>query len=326
MSARWDGRDLVQPITADQPCGENLEDTPLLAAFDAFRLFGQSTPVDPPPDWSEIRARALEGLDRSRDLRLLAHLGTAALRTDGVPAFAETLDVASRWLETYWTQTYPLIDEDAIVRRNALNCFADRMATVEGLRRAPLVSNRQHGTFSLRDIDIAAGVQPPSDGDLRPEEAVIDAAFAAMPLDELTQLQQSVTGARAALTRIDERMRQGGGPEAAPSFDPLSTQLTRMDRVLRAKLAARPDANGAGEADEGAAPAAVSAIRSRDDATRALDAVADFFRRHEPSSPVPLFVERAKRLVSRNFLEGLADIAPDALAQARAAGGLKKGE
>jgi hypothetical protein len=43
----------------------------------------------------------------------------------------------------------------------------------------------------------------------------------------------------------------------------------------------------------------------------------------EPDSAV---LERAKRLVSKDFLEVLADIAPDALAQARAAGGLKDSE
>jgi type VI secretion system protein ImpA len=67
-------------------------------------------------------------------------------------------------------------------------------------------------------------------------------------------------------------------------------------------------------------------IGSRQDAIAALDAVADFFRRTEPSSPIPLFLSRAKRLVSKDFLEVLADIAPDAVAQARVAGGLRDGE
>jgi type VI secretion system protein ImpA len=71
---------------------------------------------------------------------------------------------------------------------------------------------------------------------------------------------------------------------------------------------------------------AVGSIRTRQDAIRALDAVADYFRRNEPSSPIPLFVERAKRLVAKDFLEVLADIAPDALAQARAAGGIHQSE
>ena len=83
----------------------------------------------------------------------------------------------------------------------------------------------------------------------------------------------------------------------------------------------------AGVDSAAAAPAAGSAggvVKSRQDAIRALDAVADFFKRTEPSSPIPLFLARAKRLVSKDFLEVLADIAPEAVAQARAAGGLKR--
>ena len=56
---------------------------------------------------------------------------------------------------------------------------------------------------------------------------------------------------------------------------------------------------------------------------RTLDAVAAFFRTNEPSSPVPLFIERAKRLVAKDFLEVLRRLAPDALAQAKAAGGVR---
>jgi len=85
--------------------------------------------------------------------------------------------------------------------------------------------------------------------------------------------------------------------------------------------AVEPSANGG--ASQGAA---LGPVKSRQDAIRALDAVSAFFRQTEPSSPVPLFLERAKRLVSKDFLEVLADIAPEALAQARAAGGLKDSE
>jgi type VI secretion system protein ImpA len=70
----------------------------------------------------------------------------------------------------------------------------------------------------------------------------------------------------------------------------------------------------------------VTDIKSRQDAIRALDAVAAFFRSHEPSSPVPLFVERAKRLVSKSFMEVLEDIAPEGLSQAQLIGGIKNDE
>jgi len=339
MSARWEDPALFQPIKADQPCGENLEDTPLMASFDALRLFGQSrspeSPPEPnenrkPPEWTEIKANAVKALGQSKDLRLLACLGTALLRTDGLPAFFETLTVASRWLDAYWSQVYPVIDEDAVARRNALNCFADPMAVVDRLRRVPLVDNRQHGKFSLRDIDLALGQIPVGNGDVRPDIEPINAAFSEMPLEELTGLQQSVADAIAVLKNIDARMRSdGGGEEATPTFDPLSAQLVKMNRVLSAQLASRPDGNTVQASGlpggEGAA-LAVGIIKSRQDAVRALDAVADFFRRNEPSSPVPLLLDRAKRLVSKDFLEVLADIAPEALGVARAAGGLKSNE
>ena len=344
MNAQWE--QLLLPISEEHPCGESLEDTDLLGSFDSFRLFGQSRPLDAPPDkndktdkwvpkpaespeWVTIRDRALEALRKSKDLRLLALLGTAVLRTDGVPAFSDTLKVASQWLETHWSQVFPLIDEDAVPRRNALNCFADPMAVVDFLRRTALVTSRQHGVFSLRDIDIAAHQLSPGDGDRAVDENQVNAAFASAPLADLAQLQDCTTAAVAALHDIDAKMRDAAGSEATPGFDPLTAQLTRINQVLRAQIARHPENAAAATAGGDAPPASTESaapdgiVKSRQDAIRALDAVADFFKRTEPSSPIPLFLARAKRLVSKDFLEVLADIAPDAVAQARAAGGLK---
>jgi type VI secretion system protein ImpA len=347
MSASWGGADLLQPISADQPCGQNLEDTPLLASFDGYRLYGRTKPLESapepdenapktvqdrdekPPDWGEIKEKSLEALRLSKDLRLLAHLGTSLLRTDGLPAFLDTVKIASDWLNSYWDTTYPPVDGDGIVRRSALNCFADPIAVIDALRKAPLVKSRQHGTFSLRDIDIASGQLAPGKAEARPDESLINGAFSSVPLPELTELHQRVNDATQSLKTIDAKMREEVGTEAAPSFDLLSAQLTKIDRVLRAQIAARPDAapmeGVEGEAGPAGQPAAgfSGAVRSRQDAIRALDAVADYFRHNEPSSPVPMFCERAKRLISMGFLEMLADIAPDAVAQARAAGGVK---
>jgi type VI secretion system protein ImpA len=345
VSAAWDGLDLLQPISEAEPCGKSLEDTDTLAAFDAYELFGQATldierdrdgkeikRKNRPPDWGEIRQRSLEALATSKDLRLLAYLGSALLRTSGILAFNETVAVASSWLEAYWPQVYPQVDEDAFFRQSALNCLADPVAVVEGLRRAPLVSSRQHGRFSLRDLDIAVGQLKPREGESAPEEEQIAAAFNATPLGELMTLKESMTNALAALNTVDQTMRREGGVEAAPNFEPLSSLLKKAEFVLRTRLTIHPEAASDANPDEGAAGAektgsgaviAVGAIKSREDAIRALEAAAEFFRRNEPSSPIPLFLDRAKRLVSKDFLEVLADVAPDALPQARSAGGLK---
>ena len=347
MDARWDGQALLQPISPEQPCGVSLDDSILLSSLDALRLFGQKVrspeasadpesdekelaKARPPLEWEKIRADALDGLNKSKDLRLLAYLGAAALRTDGLPAFAHVLTTASQWLETYWPQVYPALDEDAIARKNALNCFADPMAVVDRIWRLPLVTSRQHGRYSLRDIEIARGQAVPGPLESKPEEAAILNAFTELSLDELTALDASVTAAGAALTSIDARMRSEGGPEIAPDFGPLVTHFAKLNRICKEQLASRAAeagessvADGSGGVSAGQAAFKPGVINSRADAIRALDAVAEYFRRNEPSSPIPLFVERAKRLVAKDFLEVLADIAPDALAVARSAGGLK---
>jgi len=348
MSASW-GEELLAPISTDQPCGVNLENTHLLSSFDAFRLFGQGTSPDarldpkdpegqrvlPPPDWAEIKERTLDTLRKSKDIRLLAHFATASLWTDDLPAFSRSLTIASQWLANHWGQTYPLVDEDdreGIQRRGALNYFADPMAVVNRLRRVPLVSSRRHGLFGLRDLDVSAGVQQPRDGETRPDEARIHAAFAEAPEGELQQLQQSAAEALVALENIGASMVAGAGLEAAPDFSALSKQLQRIDRLLRDQLKARAGVTPGSPASDVAAPAdgngtiAAGPIRSRQDAIRALEAVAEYFRRNEPSSPIPLFIDRARRLVAKDFLEVLADVAPDALAQARAAGGVQQSE
>ncbi|HEY2433463.1 MAG TPA: type VI secretion system protein TssA [Vicinamibacterales bacterium] len=343
MSAGWDAQALLAPLGGEQPCGQNPDDTGALVAFDALRLFGQSRSPEAAPDaeesdkeaaktrapleWGRVRSDALEALGKSKDLRLLAYLAMASLRTDGLTSFAETLTTASKWLETYWPTVYPALDEDAVARRNALNCFADPMAMVDRVWRLPLVTSRQHGRYSLRDIEVARGMAQAGPLEAKADEAAIRMAFKEIPLDELTTADQGVTDGMAAMNAIDAKMRSEGGPEVAPDFGPLLTQFAKLSRIYKEELATRVEfvggAPGEGQAGEGPGGFVAGVINSRADAIRALDAVADYFRRSEPSSPIPLFVERAKRLVAKDFLEVLADIAPDALTVARAAGGLK---
>lgn len=334
---------LLEPIAEGSPCGEDLEDSQLLASFDAFRVFGRISALedsnDPQKkgndwrqsvDWREVRDRSLEALQRSKDFRLLAHLAAARLHAGGVVPFCETLRVAAGWMDRYPDAVYPRVDEDAILRRNALNNFADRISIVDSLRRAPFVQNPQLGAFSLRDHDVATGQLPPPGHGEPPTEAQIGAALTAAATEDLEVLDAAVTDGAVALRSIDAFMRDGGGAAAAPDFDGVLAALDGMHKLLREQLVSRGTlADPAGAPVEGGAVAGeivvtVGNIRSRDDALRALDAVATFFRRNEPSSPVPVLIDRAKRLVGKDFLEVLADVAPDGVAQARLAGGLRE--
>ncbi len=133
-----------------------------------------------------------------------------------------------------------------------------------------------------------------------------------------------------SLRNIAATMQTRAGSEAAPDFDGLLRPLSRIDKLLTDHIpgsAANEPAAGAGNEDTPAmSTGAVTDIKSRQDAIRALDAISAYFRSQEPSSPVPLFLERAKRLISKSFMEVLADIAPESLGQARLIGGIKNDE
>ena len=328
---------LLHAITAENPCGEDLEDTQLLASFDAYRLFGQAAPLSSETDWHDIRDRSLAALEKSKDFRLLTHLACAVLRTDGVSPFVQTLSVGAKWLKEWGKEVFPRVDEDSILRRNALNGFADRMAVVDGIRRATLLTHRQLGTLSIRDIEIVSGQLVPSEGETAPmDESRLNALLSGTSDEELQTLAGLLREAMQSLKSMEEAMRSHGGTQAAPEFELLATPFARTVKRLSDHLATRaPAAEAAGDANSDTAPGQASApggaisaggIRTRDDATRALDAVAAFFRTHEPSSPIPLLLERAKRLVAKDFLEVLAELVPEALAPARVASGVRDSE
>ena len=322
---------LAKPLAGDKPCGVSLEDTQLLASFDAYHLFGQTVPLQE-TDWREIKAKSLEALEQSKDLRLLAHFAAAALRTDGWAGFLGSLHVAALWIKDHWDGVYPLVDEDAILRKNALSSFADRMAIVDGVRRTPIIENKQLGRFALRDIEIAKGTltPTPAEGEAEatpPTESEINAALSTTPLEELRPLEQHFAAAIADLQAIDSAMREYGGAASSPDFDSVMDVLGELRKILKEQVDSRGPASGEAGAESGGETEgggkAVGGIKSRQDAIRAMDTIAAYFRQNEPSSPVPMFLDRAKNLVGKSFLEVLQDVTPDGVATAKSAGGIK---
>jgi type VI secretion system protein ImpA len=341
MSIETELQTLVGPLAADAPCGPDPEDSFLLASFNTYRVFGLFEPpsVTGPdgkpkaPDWREIKQKALDALGMSRDLRYLGYFAVAALRVDGWPGLLGSLKVAAGWLKDYWSQVYPAVDDDAMLRKNALNYFADRMAVLDFIRRLPIVENRALGRVSLRDIEIATNQRPASESDVDPvTESQISGVFAATASERLSAMKASFDDAIRHVNEIDAAMRAFGGAHASPDFEPLTRLLAQVQNLLSDQLTARGAAEGivgqgasdpASATEAGAVGGTVAAIRSRVEAKRALDSIADFFRQTEPSSPVPLFIDRAKNLIGKNFLEVLENVAPEGVASARHAGGLK---
>ena len=62
-------------------------------------------------------------------------------------------------------------------------------------------------------------------------------------------------------------------------------------------------------------------LASNQDVLKALDMILAYYQQSEPSSPVPLLIKRAKRLVGKSFVDIIRDLSPDAMAQVKMVSG-----
>jgi type VI secretion system protein ImpA len=127
-----------------------------------------------------------------------------------------------------------------------------------------------------------------------------------------------------AIKRTDAVLTANAESGAATNFAPTYEALTEIRRSVLAFVsgAAEPEAEApagaaetGGEAPQG--PRASGRIESREDVVRMLDALCDYYRRREPAHPAPILLQRAREWVHQDFLEILADIAPNGVDEAR---------
>jgi type VI secretion system protein ImpA len=189
----------------------------------------------------------------------------------------------------------------------------------------------------LRDIGIAKREISPSADPSRPpaEMAVIDAAFGDTNTEDLTAQAQAAKDCMADVDAIEAFLTDKVGASKSIALDGLRESLREVLACVEGYLVKRGAISQASVASPGAAqgssppPLPASAIgvasgefRSTQDILAALDRMCQYYERNEPSSPVPLVLTSAKRLVAKNFVEIMRQIPPDALRVLESLGGV----
>jgi type VI secretion system protein ImpA len=163
-----------------------------------------------------------------------------------------------------------------------------------------------------------------------------DAAKAAASGPSLSQIQAAFRDAgpepaAAALAFVNEAIGHARGLETfldstlgvgrGVNFESLNKLLVEMQQTVApfagngAPTTEAAAAGGAQAASAPPPPRASGRIESPADVLKALESICEYYRQKEPSSPVPLILERAQRLVDKNFTEILNELTPDALKQ-----------
>ena len=330
---------LLTEVSPDAPCGPDLEYDPEFMALEQAaqgkpeQQFGETIVPAVDPNWADVRMRAEALFGRTKDLRVAVLLVRAWLRSAEFPGLCDGLTLLHQMLERYWDQVYPRIeaeyDNDPTMRLNVLNALLDANGFLRDLRTIHVVPAGAKGRVMVRDVLLALGKlpagsePPPSVGQI--QAVVRDTATDNAAVIEAARRSAQVSREMQAL--LSEQLGTEQSLDLRPLIDVLDAVVKTCDAALgTSEGTGNVDADGASES--GTEQAGVSGggfsgqIRSRDDAIRILEQVCEFMERTEPSHPAPLLIRRAQRLLSKNFIEIMEDLAPDSLGAIKGVAGI----
>ncbi|MFM0323210.1 type VI secretion system protein TssA [Caballeronia glebae] len=331
-------------LTPDFPCGEDEEysadfrslEEALAGKPDA--QYGGTVIAATPPDWTLAHSLSTTLLGRTRDLRVAVHYTRSSMIREGFTGLARGLALIEGLLDLHWRGVHPQLDasdgDDPTARVNALSALVDGAGLARELRDVPFVAPRGQRGFSLHALDVLAGEAPIFEGDEMPTLAAIDAAFAQAGIDEARAMGEALASACASLAKIESTLTGRVGPSRALDFGPLARPLQRIAEFVAAHTGERGGAMETSSSEEGAGsgpathraaasgPATPRRIANARDVHDALDAICAYYAECEPSSPLPVLLQRARRLVGKSFIEIIEDVAPDGAHQFRHLGGV----
>lgn len=336
-----DPEELLAGFGDDEPSGPDLEydsefaDLQIAATPKGEQQVGDKVIAAEEADFSEVLKVGKGLMGRTMDIRVAIYMCEAGLNREGFPLFASLMRYIHGSLMLHWDTVHPQLDadddNDPTERMNALRGLADSDTVLKQLRRAPLCDSRGLGRFGLRHLAVAKGeMAAPSDMDNPPDMANFAAAVKDTPEEEMGKIREGIADALNAAREI-EKILDENVPGQAPDLSPLIDGLNSADAAIAETLGEAPSevaadtggtAGAAPAASTGGGGGAVGGIANTNDVTRALDLIMEFYARNEPSSPVPLLLARAKRLVSADFMTIMNDMAHGGVDQVRMVGGL----
>jgi type VI secretion system protein ImpA len=311
----------LQPLADESaPCGPDLEyDNEFLALnlAAAGKPETQFAPAEA-PDWRGAFELAETLLDRSRDLRIAIVWLRAGLHLQGFAFLPVGLRLLLGMIDSMWDHVHPMPDPDdgdPYARVNALTLLRENLGLIGDLRETKVVADRAIGVLTCATIEVALGLSPPrADEPTLSRDQVSQMINAA--LEKTPELRACALEAQKQARDIAARLNEKLGASDAPDLKPLISLLGAITSVFPAEEVAEEGASDEGGAGGGAARRGLTgAVTTRDEAIRAIDMVCAYLEAAEPTNPAPLFLRRARQLISHNFLQLMKELAPDAMSE-----------
>lgn len=330
-----DVRNLLQPISGDNPSGEYLRYSGIYDEISEARREDDTLGQE---DWGgdvkvaeygkviDLAVPVIE--QESKDLQISAWLAEALVIEHGFAGLRDSLKLVAGLQNKFWETLYPEIDEgDEEGRANAL-AWMDQ-ATAFALRKAPITAGAGYGLMDYEDskrfnipddIDSLGeeekkkyqALEAQAEKENRATKKLWRAAVAGSNRAFYEELHIAVEECLAAYEKLVAVTDEKFDPNQVPSLNNLKKTLEDIrqmkDKLLEKKREEEPDpadelagddeaaGNGDGSGRSAGGGYSVSgAIQSRREALRRLSEIARFFSQTEPHSPVSHLVNRAVR-------------------------------
>jgi type VI secretion system protein ImpA len=332
----------LDALSESSVCGDDLEYNPEFqemvrsAMGEPERQVGDSIIPAEEPDWPLLRRVSLRLLETTRDIRVSVYLTQAEAKLNGFQGVCQGLALTYGLLERFWDCVHPQQDpEDSypVLRMNTLTTLNDFDRFLSIILSIPLTASRLF-SVDLRKLNHASGkIKTSTEGTDSLSEPQIQAAFKDSDHEVLLKNKEYVKTALIKVEQIQALTVEKVGAMNAPDLAALVHVLQEIDGVYEQYASARKSTNDLSIEHHSIAETPVDAplmqahieedsvaafhsINSRKDVSQAIDLICEYYKNNEPTSPVPLLLNRVKGLLYKDFIEILEDLAPEGVNQA----------
>lgn len=338
--------DLSQAIATNAPCGQNLEYT---ADFLEMEITKQGKPehqegalIIPatPPDWKLLKEQTVNLAKLTHDLRVTTNLTIALVHLEGFKGLEQGLQLTASLLASFWECLYPELDSaDPNPTLERCNILLEIVSHnfLQTIKELPLLSSKRLGKFSIYSLQEGLSLQNSTSEEENKRYRLVEALFQDLALEALQESLQLLENCKQQAQSVQQLFESHiSSHQNTPNLKPLNELLDQGIKILKTKVATKTIATSIPptppDNDESSSESPLSInipisadidldrtnkmpIHNNEQVHQALEQICAYYARYEPSSPVPLLLKRAQRLVGKDFLEIAQDLNPDSLSQ-----------
>lgn len=321
--------DVIEPLSAIEPCGKNLEYDPEYVVLIAKMApkgdtqYGDFIGAADTPNWGDIERDCRRMLLRSFDINIIVLLLRCRTRIAQAEGLREGLALLIATLEQYPEAVHPQAtiegEYDLTVRANALATLTDPEGLMADIRE--IVINKNSAMhLQVRDVERAFATPRPADA--------LSPSSVQQQLDDLYRHHDAKLAALAEVTYLFTRLQAWSDThldEYAPDLHSLEKLLALFRRKDQSqseyvsvpqKLMSAIQAAITSSSDSADQPSVShlpmaqniqalpdDSIQDREMALQAMTKAREWFEQSEPSSPVSVLLRQAEKMVGKRFSE-----------------------